>query len=179
MTKQEQIQEMAVTMQGSCCVKDCKIKCMECPLYQSNCIAYKYAERLYNASYHKDDNIKEIVETERKQVAQKIYDYVKREYNSSEWNKRDAYDCCQLVTYYAIAKHIEFWYDIEPKIDIKMPLTNREWLNTLPVESFAKQIGTHIAVWQEPIFNRELDYTDIASDIQDDLQEWLDKEHKE
>lgn len=58
-------------------------------------------------------------------------------------------------------------------------MTNREYLNTLSNRDFARAIATKVATTQEPNFNEGLKYTEIINDIQIDIEEWLNEEHKE
>ncbi len=65
------------------------------------------------------------------------------------------------------------------KIEPKTTLTNREYLNNLSNEEFARAIAIKVALSQEPNFNQELKYTEIVNDIQIYFEEWLNDEYKE
>lgn len=64
-----------------------------------------------------------------------------------------------------------FCSDYEPEEQIEKPLTNKEWLETLPMEEMADGIISHIA--HEIGLARYYNDDDVKEFV-----EWLKKEHK-
>ena len=74
MTKQEQIEEMAVIG----CVRNPQAhtaeECAKCDFKQGQCNAYRHAEKLYNAGYRKVDKDSVVLSREEYEMLKSLYD---------------------------------------------------------------------------------------------------------
>lgn len=102
-------------------------------------------------------------------------------YCEDGYNRPDCKNCSEYkITnrLYELENLIEQGKLVE-KSESKTTLTNREYLNNLSNEEFARTIAIKVALSQEPNFNVELKYTEIVNDIQIELENWINEEFKE
>lgn len=103
MTKQEQIEEMAVIG----CVRNPQAhtaeECSKCDFKQGCCNAYRHAEALYNAGYREADEVRK--ET-AKEILNMLYDM---------GIDKEILECCRIydVDGVSLAKQICEKYDVE------------------------------------------------------------------
>lgn len=57
-------------------------------------------------------------------------------------------------------------------------MTNREWLDSLPNERFATIVLGMVAEFESKNFNPMLDVFDVTNDVELDICDWLEEEHK-